>query len=337
MGRIRACHMQTTRRAMLAAGFSGLAAPAPFSGTARAQRASGYPERPVTLMVGYGAGGATDVIARALAESAAPALGQPMVVLNVPGAGGTIASDRTAKAPADGYTVLLIANAHVVAPGLYASLPYDTVGDFAPVTFIGQSANVLVVPANAPDRDLASLAARAKSSEQPLRTGSAALAGFQPAHQLMREALGIPLEAVPYRSGPQGQTDLIAGRLDLMVSNVLEVAEHVKAGRLRALAVTSATRTPLLPDIPTFAELGMPELQADSWFGVLAPRGTPTAALDRLHDAFTQAMADPALKDRLTALGLLPQPMSRAEWGGFLAAQTEKWSAVPRRANVRVD
>jgi len=318
--------MPVARRTLLA-----LAAALP-AGTAWAA----FPERPVTLLVGYGAGGATDVIARALAERAGPLLGQPVMVLNLPGAGGTLASDRTAKAAPDGHTILLIANAHVVAPGLYASLPYDTVGDFAPVAFIGQSANVLVVPAAAPDTDLAALAARAKASLLPLRTGSAALAGFQPAHQLLREALGIQLEAVPYRSGPQGQTDLIAGRLDLMVSNVLEVAEHVKAGRLRALAVTSASRTPLLPEVPTFAELGVPALQADSWFGILAPRATPAATLDRLHAALAAAMLEPSLQARLTSLGILPQPMTRAEWGTFLAQQTAFWSAIPRRASVQI-
>ena len=318
--------MPVARRTLLA-----LAAALP-AGTAWAA----FPERPVTLLVGYGAGGATDVIARALAERAGPLLGQPVMVLNLPGAGGTLASDRTAKEAPDGHTILLIANAHVVAPGLYASLPYDTVGDFAPVAFIGQSANVLVVPAAAPDTDLAALAARAKASLLPLRTGSAALAGFQPAHQLLREALGIQLEAVPYRSGPQGQTDLIAGRLDLMVSNVLEVAEHVKAGRLRALAVTSASRTPLLPEVPTFAELGVPALQADSWFGILAPRATPAATLDRLHAALAAAMLEPSLQARLTSLGILPQPMTRAEWGTFLAQQTAFWSAIPRRASVQI-
>jgi tripartite-type tricarboxylate transporter receptor subunit TctC len=318
--------MPLARRSLLA-----LAAALP-AGAAQAA----FPERAVSLLVGYGAGGATDVIARALAERAGPLLGQPVVVLNLPGAGGTLASDRTAKAAPDGHTILLIANAHAVAPGLYASLPYDTVGDFAPVAFIGQSANVLVVPAMAPDTDLAGLAARAKASPVPLRTGSAALAGFQPAHQLLREALGIQLEAVPYRSGPQGQTDLIAGRLDLMVSNVLEVVEHVKAGRLRALAVTSAGRTPLLPEVPTFAELGVPALQADSWFGILAPRATPPAALDRLHAALEAAMLDPALQARLTSLGILPQPMTRAEWETFLAQQTAFWSAIPRRASVQI-
>jgi tripartite-type tricarboxylate transporter receptor subunit TctC len=319
--------MPVARRVLLA-----LAATLP-AGTALA---APWPERPISLLVGYGAGGATDVIARALAERAGPLLGQPMVVMNLPGAGGTLASDRTAKAAPDGYSIVLIANAHVVAPGLYASLPYDTVGDFAPVAFIGQSANVLVVPASATETDLAGLAARAKASPVPLRTGSAALAGFQPAHQLLREALGIQLEAVPYRSGPQGQTDLIAGRLDLMVSNVLEVSEHVKAGRLRALAVTSAIRTPLLPEVPTFVELGIPELQADSWFGLLAPRGTPAAVLDRLHEALASAMEEPGMQARLTALGILPQPMGRQEWGAFLAAQTEKWSAIPRRASVLI-
>ena len=320
-----------TRRSLLALG-GAFALAGPLAGPALA-----FPDRPVTLLVGYGAGGATDVIARALAEAAAPLLGQPMVVLNAPGAGGTIASDRTAKAAPDGYTILLIANAHAVAPGLYARLPYDTVGDFAPVAFVGQSANVLVVPAGSPDRDLAGLVRRAREAPQPLQTGSAALAGFQPAHQILRESLGIRLETIPYRSGPQGQADLIAGRLDLMVSNVLEVAEHVKAGRLRALAVTSPARSPLLPEVPTFAELGVLALQADSWFGLLAPRGTPDAALDRLHAALTRAMATPELQARLVAMGLIPQAMARDEWGRFLAEQTASWSAVPRRAGVRIE
>lgn len=321
--------MHATRRALLGAAALALAAPA------RAQ--APWPDRPVTLVVGYGAGGATDIIARSLAERMQPLLGQPMVVQNLTGAGGTIASDRVAKAAPDGNTILLIPNAHAVAPGLYARLSYDTLGDFAPVYFVGHSANVLVVPAGAADADLAALAARGRAARQPLQTGSAALAGWQPAHQIMKEALGLALEHVPYRSGPQGQTDLIAGRLDFMVSNVLEVAEHVRAGRLRALAVTSPTRSPLLPDVPSFVELGVPALQADSWFGVIAPRAAPAAALDRLHAAFAQAAAIPEVSARLRDLGLIPAPMTRAEWGGFYLAQVEQWSAVPRRANMRVE
>jgi tripartite-type tricarboxylate transporter receptor subunit TctC len=319
--------MRTTRRAVLAA--AALLPCAAFG--------QGYPDRPVTLMVGYGAGGATDIIARTLAERMQPLLGQPMVVQNVTGAGGTIASDRTAKAAPDGYTVLLIANAHAVAPGLYARLPYDTTNDFAPVFFAGHSANVLVVPASSPDSSLQGLAARGRAARQPLQTGSAALAGWQPAHQIMKEALGLTLEHVPYRSGPQGQTDLVAGRLDFMVSNVLEVAEHVRAGRLRALAVTSPTRSPMLPEVPTFAELGVTALQADSWFGVIAPRAAPAAALDRLHGAFSQVAAMPEVVARLRDLGLIPAPMGRAEWGAFYTAQVEQWSAVPRRANIRIE
>ena len=320
--------MTIRRRAVLGA---ALALPAVGA------QAQSWPDRPVTLVVGYGAGGATDIIARTLAERMQPLLGQPMVVQNLTGAGGTIASDRVAKAAPDGLTILLIPNAHAVAPGLYARLPYDTLGDFAPVFFAGHSANVLVVPSGSPDRDLASLAARGRAARQPLQTGSAALAGWQPAHQIMKEALGLTLEHVPYRSGPQGQTDLIAGRLDFMVSNVLEVAEHVRGGRLRALAVTSPTRSPLLPEVPSFAELGVAALQADSWFGVIAPREAPAAALDRLHGAFTEVAAMPEVAARLRDLGLIPAPMARAAWGSFYSAQVEQWSAVPRRANIRVE
>lgn len=317
-----------TRRSLVAG-----AALLPFA--ARAQ--GNFPDKPVTLLVGYGAGGATDIIARTLAEKMQPILGQPMVVQNLTGAGGTIASDRAAKAAPDGTTILLIPNAHAVAPGLYARLPYDTMGDFAPVFLTGHSANVLVVPAGSPDHDAAALAARARAARQPLQTGSAALAGWQPAHQLMKEAWGVAFEHVPYRSGPQGQTDLIAGRLDFMVSNVLEVIEHVRGGRLRALAVTSPTRSPMLPEVPTFVELGVSALQADSWFGVIAPRAAPPAALDRLHAAFAEVRAMPDVEARLAGLGLTPAPMTRAAWGAFYTAQVEQWSAVPRRANIRIE
>ena len=296
-----------------------------------------WPDKPVTLIVGYGAGGATDIIARTFAERMQPLLGQPMVVQNLTGAGGTIASDRIAKAAPDGYAIVLIANAHAVAPGLYARLPYDTANDFAAVYLTGHSANVLVVPANSPDTSLATLAARGRAATLPLQTGSAALAGWQPAHQLMKEALGLTLEHVPYRSGPQGQADLIAGRLDFMVSNVLEVAEHVRGGRLRALAVTSPTRSPMLPEVPTFAELGVTALQADSWFGILAPRGTPPAVLDRLHAAFARIATAPEVGTRLSGLGLIPAPMTREEWQRFYGTEVEKWSAVPRRANIRIE
>lgn len=312
-----------------------LAAPLLAALPARAQ--APWPDKPITLIVGYGAGGATDIIARTFAERMQPLLGQPMVVQNVTGAGGTIASDRVAKAAPDGHTILLIPNAHAVAPGLYARLPYDTTADFTAVFFAGNSANVLVVPAGSPDQSLAALAARGRAAPAPLQTGSAALAGWQPAHQIMKEALGLTLEHVPYRSGPQGQTDLIAGRLDFMVSNVLEVAEHVRTGRLRALAVTSPTRSPLLPEVPTFAELGVTALQADSWFGFIAPRGTPPAALDRMHAAFTSIAGVPEVASRLQTLGLIPAPMEREAWQRFYVAEVANWSAVPRRANIRIE
>ncbi len=318
--------MRTGRRTLLV-----------FSAGCIAVPARAFPDRPVTILVGFGAGGVNDLVARSLAEAASPRLGQPVVVQNLTGAGGILAADRAAKAAPDGHTLLLVASPHAFTPGLYARLPYDAVSDFAPVAFVGPSANVLVVPAASPDRDLEGLARRARAAPAPFRTGSGALAGFQPNHQILRETLGIPLEAVPYRSGPQGLTDLVAGRLDLMVSNVLEVAEHVRGNRLRALAVTSPTRSPLLPEVPTFVELGVPALRSDSWFGLLAPRATPDPALDRLHAAFTAAMAEPALAARLRGMGLIPQPMTRAEWGRFLAEQTETWSAVPRRAGVLIE
>ena len=299
--------------------------------------ARAFPDRPMTLVIGFAAGGATDTLARTLAERLAPLLGQPVVVANVGGAGGTLGADRVAKSPADGHVIGLIPSAHAVVPGLFARLPYHPIDDFTPIGFVGDSANILVVTPSLPVRSLAELVAYARASPTPLVLGSAGLGGFQAATEMLRVETGMPFERVPYRSGAQAALDVIAGRTQMMFANVIEVAGQVQDGKLRALGATSPTRTSLLPDVPTFREIGFAEFHSDSWFGVLAPRGTPVPVADRLHAALGQVLVDPAAVTAMRRVGVEPRPMPRLEWAAFLQRETARWTAIARASGARVE
>lgn len=299
--------------------------------------AAAFPDRPVTIVVGFAPGGATDTVARVLAERLAPRLGQPVVVANVPGAGGTLGADRVAKSPPDAHTMLLAPSAHAVVPGLFARLPFDSVQDFAAVGFVGDSANILVVTPALPVRDVAGLLALARAGGPPLLLGSAGLGGFQAATEMLRMETGMPFERVPYRSGAQAALDVMAGRTQLMFANVIEVAEQVRDGRLRALGATSATRAPLLPEVPTFVEMGFADFQSDSWFGLLTARGAPEASLEILHTALNAVLAEPGAVEAMRRVGVAPRATTRAEWAGFLAQQTTRWTAIARASGARAE
>jgi tripartite-type tricarboxylate transporter receptor subunit TctC len=316
-----------TRRGLAALGALALGA----------SPALAFPDRPVTLVIGFAAGGATDTLARTLAERLAPLLGQPVVVANVAGAGGTLGADRVAKSQPDGHTIGLIPSAHAVVPGLFARLPYHPIEDFTPIGFVGDSANILVVNPALPVRSLRDLLALARSAPAPLILGSAGLGGFQAATEMLRLETGMAFERVPYRSGAQAALDVMAGRTQMMFANVIEVAGQVQDGRLRALGATSPTRTTLLPDVPTFIELGFPEFHSDSWFGVVAARGTPAPIADRLHEALGSVLAEPAAQAAMRRIGVEARAMPRAEWGGFLARETARWTAIARASGARVE
>jgi len=315
-----------TRRALFGAS-AGLA----MAGPARAA----FPDKPITLVIGFAAGGATDTLARTLAERLAPKLGQPVVVANIGGAGGTLGADRVAKAAPDGHTIILIPSAHAVVPGLFARLPYHPIGDFAPVGFVGDSANILVVNPELPARHLAELVALGRAGTVIL--GSAGLGGFQAATEMLRIETGMPFERVPYRSGAQAALDVMAGRTQMMFANVIEVAGQVRDGKLRAIGATSPTRTTLLPEVPTFIELGFPEFHSDSWFGLLAPRGTPDAITEQLHTALGAVLADDAAKAAMRRVGVEARAMPRAEWGAFLQRETIRWTAIARASGARIE
>ncbi|WP_431282073.1 Bug family tripartite tricarboxylate transporter substrate binding protein [Humitalea sp. 24SJ18S-53] len=304
---------------------------------ALATPAQAFPDRPVTIVVGFAPGGATDTVARVLAERLAPRLGQPVVVQNVPGAGGTLGADRVAKAPPDGHMLAFVPSAHSVVPGLFARLPFDSVQDFAPVAFVGDSANILVVTPTLAVTDLPGLLTLSRAGGPPLLLGSAGLGGFQAATEMLRIETGMVFERVPYRSGAQAALDVMAGRTQMMFANVVEVSEQVRDGRLRALGATSATRAPLLPQVPSFVELGFRDFQADSWFGLLATRGTPEASLDILHRAVNAVLAEPGAIEAMRRVGVEARAMSRADWAAFLTDQTTRWTAIARASGARAE
>jgi len=302
-----------------------------------AMPAAAFPERPVTLVIGFAAGGATDTLARTLAERMGPLLGQPVVVSNVGGAGGTLGADRVAKSPPDGHVIGLIPSAHAVVPGLFARLPYHPIDDFTPIGFVGDSANILVVYPGLPVRSVADLVALGRGAATPIVLGSAGLGGFQAATEMLRVETGMPFERVPYRSGAQAALDVMAGRTQMMFANVIEVAGAVADGKLRALGATSPTRTSLLPEVPTFRELGFAEFHSDSWFGILAPRGTPDAVANRLHEVLGRVLADPAAQTAMRRVGVEARAMPRAEWAAFLQRETARWTATARASGARVE
>src|SRR3954454_15186542 len=247
--------------------------------------AQDYPAKPLRFIVPFPPGGGNDTVARAIAQQMSPALGQPVVIDNRPGAGGSIGADLAAKAPADGYTLFLAGvGSHVVNPNLHAKLPYDPVRDFAPVTLVASAPSVLVVNPGVPARTLAELTAYARANPGKLNyasngNGSAA----QLAATMYESMAGVKMVHVPYKGIAPAMTDLLSGEVQLMFGTIVALVPHIQAGKLRALAVTSKKRSSLLTDIPTLAESGLPEYEAGSWYGILAPAGTPPDIIAKLN------------------------------------------------------
>lgn len=308
-------------------------------GTAPALHAQpGWPDRPIKLIVPYSAGGNADSTARLLATQLTARLGQQVIVDNRPGGGGTIGAALAAKAPADGYTLLLDATAFTVNPSLYPKLPYDAARDFAAVSQLTRVPMLLVVPAGSPLHSPADVVRTARSAPGKLSYASAGNGGAQHlAGELYKQDAKISLVHIPYRGGAPALTDLVAGTVDLMFSATSASGPFVKAGKLRALAITSAQRSPEWPQLPTMGEAGVPGFEAYEWNGLFAPSGTPPAVLERLEKETRAALASPELKRRLADLGVQPVGSSSAEFRRFLQAETAKWAKVVKTSGIRLD
>ncbi len=326
------CLPRSWRRMLMTVAMALLAAGSPTT-RVTAQPSGGA----VTLVVGAAAGGPTDALARALGAGLAAQLGSVVTVANLPGSAGILAADRVAKAAPDGMTIGLFTALHAAVPGLRPRLPYHPVEDFTPIGFVGDGASILVIHPALPARSLLELVALARTVPTPLLLAAPGPAGFQVAAEMLRLETAMVFERLPYRSAAQATQAVLTGAAQLTLANVAEVAAPVRAGLLRALGTTGPTRSALLADVPTFRELGLPEFQGDSWFGLLGPRGIPAAAAAALHGALGAVLADPAAQEAMRALGVEPRAMPRGEWGAFLKRETARWTATARASGARLD
>jgi tripartite-type tricarboxylate transporter receptor subunit TctC len=314
-----------------------------LSGGARAQA---WPAKPVRIVVPFAAGGTTDILARALAPELQKAFGQTFVVDNKPGAGGNNGAAEVAKSPADGYTLLMgTVGTHAINPALYPKMPYDHVKDFAPVTLVAGVPNVLVMnPASAQKYNVGSVADLVRALKaNPGKLNMASSGNGTSIHlagELFKSQTGTFMLHIPYRGSGPALIDLMGGSMDVMFDNLPSALPHIKSGKLKALAVTSATRSAALPELPTIAEAGGAPLKgydATSWFGLLAPAGTPAEVVQRLQQETAKALGAPALKERLLSQGAIPSGNTPAEFSKLIAAETAKWAQVVKASGAKVD
>ena len=304
------------------------------SAGALAQGGAGYPNRVVKIIVPFAAGGGTDLMARNIAQKLSEAWKQPVVVENRTGAGGIIGADAVAKASADGYTLLLATTTTAINASLVAKPPYDMQKDLQPVAVLGLYALVAVVPAASPVRSVQDLIAL--SRKKALTAGSGG--NGTPLHlvlEMFKGATGADILHIPYKGGGPALVDLLGGQTDLVFSLSAECLPHVKSGKLRALAVTTESRIPQMPDVPTTAETGFPGVQATGWNGLMVPSGTPKEIIAKIHAEVSGIMAAPEMKSRIVEQGFSPVSMGVGDAEKFVAADVERWGKIIRDGNIR--
>jgi tripartite-type tricarboxylate transporter receptor subunit TctC len=318
--------------------FLRLAAGAAVLPTApRIARADNYPTRPIRWIVGFGAGTSVDILARLIGQFLSERLGQPLVIENRPGAGGNIATEAVVRAAPDGYTLLDITSANVWNATIYDNLSYNFIRDIAPIAGTVRGLGVMEVLPSFPARTVPEFIAYAKAN--PGRISFASSGVGTPQHlygELFKMMAGIEMTHVPYRGSPQSLTGLFGGETQVIFDTLATSIEHIKAGRLRALAVTSASRSEQLPDVPTIGEF-LSGYEATSWQGLGAPKGTPVEIIERLSGEASAAIADATLKSRIENLGYATFPIAAAELTRFIADETEKWAKVIRAANIKAN
>jgi tripartite-type tricarboxylate transporter receptor subunit TctC len=315
----------------LAAGAAALPAMSRIAG------AQAYPTRPVRIIVGFAPGGGADIAARLIGQWLSERLGQSFVIENRPGAGSNIATEAVVRAPSDGYTLLLVSAPAAINATLYEKLSFNFIRDIAPVASISHVPHVMVVHPSFPAKTVPEFIAYAKANAGKINMASAGN-GSTPhvAGELFKMMAGVNLIHVPYRSAGPALTDLLGGQVQVMFDNMASSIEHIRAGKLRPLAVTTTMRSETLPDVPTVSEF-VPGYEVSNWFGVGAPKATPAEILDRLNKEINASLADPKLRARLADLGGTPLVGSPADFGKLIAAETEKWAKVIRAANIKPD
>ena len=323
--------MKLPRRTFLHLAAGAAALPA----VSRAAWAQAYPSRPVRIVVGLTAGSASDIVARLVGQWLSERLGQPFVIENRPGAGSNIAAEAVVRSPPDGYTLLLTASPNAINASLYEKLSFNFIRDIAPVAGISREPNVVVVHPSVPTRTIPELIAYAKAN--PGRINMASAGNGTTSHlagEMFKMMAGIDIVHVPYRGGGPALTDLLAGQVQVFFPPTVLPIAQVRAGKLRALAVTTATRSEVLLDIPTVGEF-VPDYEASVWFGLGAPKGTPAEIIDKLNREINAALADPKIKARIAESGGVALAGSPTDFGKVIADETEKWGKVIRAANIK--
>jgi tripartite-type tricarboxylate transporter receptor subunit TctC len=325
--------MKTHRREFLYLAAGAAALPA-ISSIAGAQT---YPTRPVHLICSYAAGGPNDITARLIGQWLSERLGQQIVVDNRTGAGGNIGTEVVVRAPADGYTLLLTSSSNAVNDTLYENLNFNFSRDIAPVANIVRVPNVMVVNPSVPAKTVPEFITYAKANPGKINMATAGSGSItHVSGELFKQMAGVNLVAVAYRGGGPALIDLLGGQVQVMFEPTLAAIEYIRAGKLRALAVTSGTRSEALPDLPTIGEF-VPGYEASQWYGIGAPKNTPAELIARLNNEINAGLADPKLKARFADLGGIPTPMTPAESAKFIAEETGKWGKVVRAGNLKVE
>ena len=321
------------RRKFLHLAAGAIALPA----VSRIARAQSYPTRPVRIVVGFPPAGGADIFARLMGQWLSERLGQQFIIENRPGAASNIATEAVVRAPADGYTLLLITNPNVINATLYDKLHYNFIRDIMPVAGVDRVPNVMEIHPSVPAKTVPEFIAYAKANPGKINMGSGGNGTSQHvAGELFKMMTGVNLVHVPYRGAGPALVDLLAGQVQIMFDTVSGSIGHITTGKLRALAVTTAARSEALPDIPTVGDF-VPGYEASTFHGMGAPRNTPPEIVDKLNKEINAGLADPAIKARIAELGSVPMPMTPADFAEFIADETEKWAKVVKFSGAKVD
>jgi len=324
-----------SRRTLLAAAImSAAAAVVPAGAFAQA-----FPNKPITIIVPFAAGGTTDILARVIGQGLSAELGQSVVVDNRAGAGGNIGGQMAARAPADGYTLFMgTVGTHAINAALYKKMPFDPVKDFAPLTRVANVPNLLVANPNQPYKSVQELIAYAKANPGKVNFGSSGSgSSIHLSGELFKSLAKVDMQHVPYKGSAPAVTDLLGNQIGIMFDNMPSAIQHVRSGKLRPIAVTTAKRSPELPDVPTIAEAGVPGYEATSWFGMFAPAGTPAPIVAQLNKALVKVLSQPETKKKLADQGAEPVSETPEQFAAFIQAESAKWGKVVKESGASVD
>jgi tripartite-type tricarboxylate transporter receptor subunit TctC len=303
-----------------------------------AAHAQSWPSKPIRYIVPFPPGGATDILARSIADKLGPALGQPVIVENRAGAAGNVGTELAAKAAPDGYTILMVTVAQSISETLYAKLAYNLMRDLAPVILVARVPNVMVVHPSVPARSVKEFIDYAKANPGKVNFASSGSGtSIHMSAELFKLLAGVDIVHIPYKGSAAALTDLIGGQVSVMFDNLPPSMPHIRSGKLRALAITTTTRYPTLPDLPTMVEAGVPGYEASSWFGIMVPAGTPKDIVARLNAEVRKIMALPDVRERFDQQGAIASPGTPEDFDAFIRAEIAKWGKVVKASGAKVD